>query len=73
MGSVDTNGVGGEHWSNQLNGLEIKRVRNDINEAEVSFALRNYSYWPPGADRNHSNGANGFTTGSQLYMDIQIL
>ena len=72
MGTVDLSDVGGEHWSGQNLGLDIKRVRHGICEAQCSWAIRNYSYWPPSADRNHSNGGDGFTTGSELYMDIQI-
>ena len=72
VGSADLSDVG-EFWSNQNVGLDIKRIRYEHNEAEVSWAIRNYLYYPPSALRNHSNGGDGFTTGSELYMDIQIL
>ena len=71
VGQVDCSTLG-EHWSAQGEGAEFKRTRHALNESQIGVNLRNYSYWPASADRNHSNGNAAFTSGKYIYLDVSF-
>ena len=71
VGQCDCTSLG-EHWSAQGAGVEVKRMRHGLNEAQISVNLRNYQYWPASPDRNHPNGMNNFTTGKHIYLDLSF-